>query len=156
MGLSGSGINEENRIVSGSWIAWLTDDSIGTILSVPFCPYHFVPYHFVLEPLKESYDIVKGTNTAVIGVVGFDDASSSHTDSVIIFFFCRIIFALGFWPGCANCVIRQRSGSCGRRGDSLTDWLSSGWKVKVLGTRGGRRQMIQFSCKTIVQFTVQW
>src|SRR6218665_563783 len=20
------------------------------ILSVPFCPYHFVPYHFVLEP----------------------------------------------------------------------------------------------------------
>ena len=21
------------------------------ILSVPFCPYHFVPYHFVLEPL---------------------------------------------------------------------------------------------------------
>jgi len=20
------------------------------ILSVPFCPYHFVPYHYVLEP----------------------------------------------------------------------------------------------------------
>jgi len=35
MGLSGSGINEENHniIVSGSWIAWLIDDSIGTILS---------------------------------------------------------------------------------------------------------------------------
>jgi len=22
------------------------------ILSVPFCPYHFVPYHFVLEPFQ--------------------------------------------------------------------------------------------------------
>ena len=51
MGLSGSGINEENHIVSGSWIAWLIDDSIGTISSVPFCPYHFLPYHFVLEPI---------------------------------------------------------------------------------------------------------
>ena len=52
MGLSGSGINEENHIVSGSWIAWLIDGSIeiGTILSVQFCPYHFIPYHFVLEP----------------------------------------------------------------------------------------------------------
>ena len=50
MGLSGSGINEENHIVTGSWIARLIDDSIGTILSVPFCLYHFVPYHFVLEP----------------------------------------------------------------------------------------------------------
>ena len=50
MGLSGSGINEENHIVNGSWIAWLIDDSIGAILSVPFCPYHFVPYYFVLEP----------------------------------------------------------------------------------------------------------
>ena len=50
MGLSGSGINEENYIVSGTWIAWLIDDSIGTIFSVPFSPYHFVPYHFVLEP----------------------------------------------------------------------------------------------------------
>ena len=52
MDLSGSGINEENHIVSGSWIAWLIDDSIGTILSVPFFPHHFVPYHFVLEPFK--------------------------------------------------------------------------------------------------------
>ena len=50
MGLSASGINEENHIVSGSWIAWLIDDSVGTILFVPFCPYHFVPYYFVLEP----------------------------------------------------------------------------------------------------------
>ena len=50
MSLSRSGINEENHIVSGSWIAWLSDDYIGTILSVPFCPYHFVPYHFDLEP----------------------------------------------------------------------------------------------------------
>jgi len=50
MGLSGSGINEENHIVSGSWIAWLIYDSIGTILSVPFCSYHCVPCHFVLEP----------------------------------------------------------------------------------------------------------
>ena len=47
---NGSGINEENHIVNGSRIAWLIDDSIGAILSVPFCPYHFVPYHFVLEP----------------------------------------------------------------------------------------------------------
>ena len=42
MGLSGSGINEENHNVNGSWIAWLIDDSIGAILPVPFCPYHFV------------------------------------------------------------------------------------------------------------------
>jgi len=33
MGLNGSGINEENHIVSGSWIASLIDYSIGTILS---------------------------------------------------------------------------------------------------------------------------
>ena len=33
MGLSGSGISDENHFVSGSWIAWLIDDSIGTILS---------------------------------------------------------------------------------------------------------------------------
>jgi len=66
MGLSGSGINEENHIFSGTWIAWLIDGSIGAILFVPFCPYHFVraikwtklvdkifvPYHFVLEPMK--------------------------------------------------------------------------------------------------------
>jgi len=52
MGLSGSGINEENNIVNGSWIARLIDDSIGDILSVPFCPYHFVSYHFVLEPFR--------------------------------------------------------------------------------------------------------
>jgi len=33
MGLSGSGINEENHIVNGSWIAWLIDDFVRTILS---------------------------------------------------------------------------------------------------------------------------
>jgi len=33
MSLSGSGINEENYIVSGSWIAWLIDDFISAILS---------------------------------------------------------------------------------------------------------------------------
>ena len=34
MGLSGSGINEENHIVRGGWISWLIDDSIlRTILS---------------------------------------------------------------------------------------------------------------------------
>ena len=43
MGLSGSGINEENHIVNGSWVAWLNDDSIGAILSVPFCPLPFCP-----------------------------------------------------------------------------------------------------------------
>jgi len=43
MGLSGSGINKENHIVSGSWIAWLIDYSFGTILSVPFCPLPFCP-----------------------------------------------------------------------------------------------------------------
>jgi len=47
MGLSGSGINEENHIVNGSWIVPCL-----MILSVPFCPYHFVPYHFVLEPYQ--------------------------------------------------------------------------------------------------------
>ena len=31
------------HIVSGSWIAWLIDDSTGTILSVPFCPLPFCP-----------------------------------------------------------------------------------------------------------------
>jgi len=36
MGLSWSGINEENHIVSGNWIALLIDDSLGAILSVPF------------------------------------------------------------------------------------------------------------------------
>ena len=46
MGLSGSGINEENHIVNGSWIAWLIDDSIGAILSVPFCPLLFCPRTF--------------------------------------------------------------------------------------------------------------
>ena len=43
MGLSGSWVNEENHIVSGSWIALLIDDSISTILSVPFCPLPFCP-----------------------------------------------------------------------------------------------------------------
>ena len=43
MGLSGSGINEENHIVNGSWIACLIDDSIGAILSVPFFPLPFCP-----------------------------------------------------------------------------------------------------------------
>jgi len=43
MGLSGSGINAENHIVIGSWIAWLIDNSIGAILSVPFCPLPFCP-----------------------------------------------------------------------------------------------------------------
>ena len=38
MGLSGSGITEENHIVNGSWIAGLIDDSIGAILFVLFCP----------------------------------------------------------------------------------------------------------------------
>jgi len=33
MGLSGSGINEENHIVNGNWIALLINDSIGVILS---------------------------------------------------------------------------------------------------------------------------
>jgi len=28
------------------------------ILSVPFCPYHFVPNHFVLEPFKHKDKIV--------------------------------------------------------------------------------------------------
>ena len=48
MGLSGSGKNEENHIVNGSWIAGLIDDSIGAILSVIFfvrtiCPLPFCP-----------------------------------------------------------------------------------------------------------------
>ena len=33
MGLSGSGINEENHMVSESWIVWLIYDFIRTILS---------------------------------------------------------------------------------------------------------------------------
>jgi len=33
VGLSGSGINEKNHIVSGSWIVLLIHDSIQTILS---------------------------------------------------------------------------------------------------------------------------
>ena len=55
-----AGLMEKSHIVSGSWIAWLIHDSIRTMLSVPFCPYHcvcyhfvripFCPYHFVLEP----------------------------------------------------------------------------------------------------------
>jgi len=40
MGLSGSGIKEENDIVSGSWInCWCYRyHSVRTILSIPFCP----------------------------------------------------------------------------------------------------------------------
>src|SRR6218665_2380438 len=30
--------------------AGLIDDFIRNILSIPFCPYHFVRYHFVLQP----------------------------------------------------------------------------------------------------------
>ena len=60
MGLSGSGINEENHIVNGSWIAWIIDDSIGAIFSVPFCPYHFALYHFVLEPLIVMLHCLQG------------------------------------------------------------------------------------------------
>jgi len=30
--------------------AGLIDDFIRNVLSVPFCPYHFVQYHFVLVP----------------------------------------------------------------------------------------------------------
>ena len=43
MGLNGSGINEENHIVSGSWIARLIDDSVRKILSVPICSLPFFP-----------------------------------------------------------------------------------------------------------------
>jgi len=31
----------------------LIDDFIHNILSIPFCPYHFVRYHFVREPHKQ-------------------------------------------------------------------------------------------------------
>ena len=58
MGLSESGINEENDIVNGSWIAWLIDDFIGAILSVPFCPLPFCSYHFVIEPLSAGQCII--------------------------------------------------------------------------------------------------
>ena len=42
MDQSGSGIDEKNHIVSGIEIDRLIDDFIGTVLFVPFCPYHFV------------------------------------------------------------------------------------------------------------------
>src|SRR6218665_2293438 len=31
---------------------WMHLDASSTILSVPFCPYHFVQYHFVRSPSK--------------------------------------------------------------------------------------------------------
>jgi len=71
MSLSGSGINEENHAINGSWIAWLIDYSIGAILSVPFCPCHFVQYHFVLEPFKliAFNALWQSSNTSVYCVV---------------------------------------------------------------------------------------
>ena len=78
MGLSESGINEENHIVSGIWIAWLIDDSISTILFVSFCPYHFVPCHFVLEPSKPiAYRVLDVELGAQIGERGFRVCNSS-------------------------------------------------------------------------------
>jgi|SRR6218665_549487 len=72
MGLSGSGINEENHIVNGSWIAWLIDDSIGDILSVPFCPLSFCP--------RTRYNGVHQTPTP------------RYLDSFIITVLCKDIF----------------------------------------------------------------
>src|SRR6218665_1400640 len=43
MGLSGSEIYEKKSYYQWSWIASLIDYSIGTILSVPFCPLLFCP-----------------------------------------------------------------------------------------------------------------
>jgi len=43
MGQRGSGVNEENHIVNGTWITWLIDDSISAIFSVPFYPLPFCP-----------------------------------------------------------------------------------------------------------------
>ena len=76
------GLTKDTIVISGSWIGRLIDDFIGTvlsvpfspyhfvrailsnailsvyhfvhtILSVPFCPYHFVRYHFVLESMSD-------------------------------------------------------------------------------------------------------
>ena len=49
MGLSGSGINEENHIVNGSWIAWLIDNSISAILSVGYYFVHTILSNTILS-----------------------------------------------------------------------------------------------------------
>ena len=75
MGLSGSGINEENHIVNGSWIAWLIDDSIGAILSVPFCPLPFCP-RTVLTHEEVIWMFVNSMNWNKFTVTGREHHSS--------------------------------------------------------------------------------
>jgi len=40
---------------------------IATILSVPFCPYHFVQYHFVRSPQKVSQSENVKAQTSSLG-----------------------------------------------------------------------------------------
>ena len=63
MGLSRSGIKDENHIITGSWIAWLIDDSIGTILSptilsVPFCPLPFCPRTHEVSQIEPTNQLI--------------------------------------------------------------------------------------------------
>ena len=69
MGVSESGISEENHIVSRSWIAWLTDDSIGTILSV---------YHFVRTILSVPFCPIPFCYRTFTGYAMLFDAMSCH------------------------------------------------------------------------------
>src|SRR6218665_2417901 len=56
--------------------------STGTILSVPFCPYHFVPYHFVLEPY--------GVMCAQLGCLAAKfDPCNSVLQFDILYFTCK-------------------------------------------------------------------
>ena len=49
----------KNHIVNGSGIDILIDDFIGKVLSVPFCPYHFVCIPFCPRTLETPYKSVK-------------------------------------------------------------------------------------------------
>ena len=80
MGLSGIGINEENHIVNGSRIAWLIDDSIGAILSVPFCTLPFCPKTIRLTCLNYILTI---TMYFIVLWEIFSNQNNSHTYSIV-------------------------------------------------------------------------
>src|SRR6218665_1749810 len=62
---------------------------VHTILSVPFCPYHFVPYHFVLEPREV---IVYQSRAEVLGCPEPTTSLDARGRTNPTIFFCHPIF----------------------------------------------------------------
>ena len=62
------------------------------ILSVPFCPYHFVPYHFVLEPhdaiTDKNIPLHQQPTTSLYSVFDFNESTDEN----------RIAVSLGHRP----------------------------------------------------------